>query len=253
MNLLNLKGKVCLITGASKGIGYEIAYLFAQHGAKVIICGSDFKRIKNAGENLKKEFGESSIEHFKCDVSIESEVKRFFQEIYKLPEKRLDVMVCNAGILDDALIGMVTKNQIEKVFSINTYGIIFCSQYASRLIARNSNGGSLINISSIIGTNGNVGQAVYGGSKAAIIGITKSLSKELAEKKIRVNAIAPGFIDTDMTKSLTKEKYDERIKSIRMGRIGTPKDIAYGALFLASDISQYITGQVLGIDGSMNI
>ncbi len=253
MNLLSLEGKICLITGASKGIGYEIAHLFAQLGAKVIICGSDNKRIKNAGINLKKEFGESSIEYFKCDVSIESEVKKLFQEIYKLPEKRLDVMVCNAGILDDALIGMVTKSQIEKVFSINTYGIIFCSQYASRLIARNANGGSLINISSIIGTNGNVGQTVYGGSKAAVIGITKSLSKELAEKKIRVNAIAPGFIDTDMTKSLTKGKYDERIKSIKMGRIGTPKDIAHGALFFASDMSQYVTGQILGIDGSMNI
>ena len=125
MNLLSLEGKVCLITGASKGIGYETAYLFAQLGAKVIICGSDNERINNAGINLKKEFGESSIEYFKCDVSVESEVKKLFHEIYKLPEKRLDVMVCNAGILDDALIGMVTKNQIEKVFSINTYGIIF--------------------------------------------------------------------------------------------------------------------------------
>mgnify|MGYP001422192968 CR=1 FL=1 len=162
-------------------------------------------------------------------------------------------MVCNAGILDDALIGMVSKEQIERVFSINTYGILFCSQYASRLMSRNSKGGSIINISSIIGTNGNTGQSVYGGSKAAIIGITKSLSKELATKNIRVNAIAPGFINTEMTRSIPREIYQERINSIKMGRIGEPKDIAYSTLFFASDISNYITGQILGVDGAMQI
>ena len=120
-------------------------------------------------------------------------------------------------------------------------------------MGRNKSGGSIINISSIIGTNGNIGQAVYGGSKAAVIGVTKSLSKELAEKKIRVNAIAPGFIDTDMTKALSSDKFEERMSSIKMGRIGSAKDIAYSALFFASDLSTYITGQVLGIDGSMLI
>lgn len=253
MNLLNLKDKVCLITGASRGIGFEIAHLFAKQGAKIIICGRNFENIKNAGISLKKEFGDSQVEYFECDVSNEIQVKEIFHKIFRLPEKKLDVLVCNAGILDDALIGMVSKAQIEKVFSTNTFGVLFCSQYASRLMARNKNGGSIINISSIIGTNGNIGQSVYGGSKAAILGITKSLSKELAHKKIRVNALAPGFIDTEMTRFLPKDKYEERIKSIKMERIGTPKDIAYGALFFASDISGYITGQILGIDGAMNI
>ena len=141
MNLLDLKSKVCLITGGSRGIGLEVARLFAVHNAKVIICGRNFEKIKKVGTDLKKEYGENNINFFKCDVSNELDVKNLFQSIFKLPEKRLDVMVCNAGVLDDALIGMVKKEQIEKVFSINTYGILFCSQYASRLMARNQEGG----------------------------------------------------------------------------------------------------------------
>tara|TARA_Y100001968_G_scaffold296094_1_gene304033 strand:- start:21701 stop:22462 length:762 start_codon:yes stop_codon:yes gene_type:complete len=253
MNLLNLQSKICLITGGSRGIGYSIAHLYASHGAKVIICGKDPERINIAGLSLKKEFGDNSIHYFQCDVSNELEVKNLFKKIFNLPEKRLDVMVCNAGVLDDALIGMVSKSQIEKVFSINTFGILYCCQYASRLMGRSKKGGSIINISSIIGTNGNEGQAVYSGSKAAVIGITKSLSKELAAQNIRVNAIAPGFIDTEMTRSLDEKKYNERISSIKLSRVGTPLDIAKSSLFFASDISNYVTGQILGVDGGMNI
>ena len=127
----------------SRGIGFEIAHLFALQGAKIIICGRNYENIKNAGESLKKEFGDSSVQYFKCDVSSESEVKELFQKIYRLPEKKLDVLVCNAGILDDALIGMVSVNQINKVFSINTFGILYFSQYASRLMARNKDGGNI--------------------------------------------------------------------------------------------------------------
>jgi 3-oxoacyl-[acyl-carrier protein] reductase len=147
---------------------------------------------------------------------------------------------------------MVTHEQIEKTFSINTFGVLYVAQYAARLMSRNKSG-SIINISSIIGTNGNEGQTVYGGSKAAVIGITQSLAKELAPNNIRVNAIAPGFIDTDMTRQLPKDKYQERMESIKMGRIGKPEDIANTALFLASDLSAYVTGQVIGVDGGMLI
>ena len=186
-----------------------------------------------------------------CDVSDEVRVKDLFQAVFKA-HKRLDVLLANAGVLDDALIGMVNRAQIERVFGVNTFGLLYCAQYASRLMARGG-GGSIVNVSSIIGTHGNVGQAVYAGSKAAVIGITKSLAKELADRTIRVNAIAPGFIDTAMTRQLSETKYAERVASIRMGRIGTPQDVARVALFFASDLSAYVTGQVVGVDGGMLI
>jgi 3-oxoacyl-[acyl-carrier protein] reductase len=178
-------------------------------------------------------------------------VKELFQAIFK-QYKRLDVLLANAGILDDALLGMVTKSQIDRVFGANVFGLIYSAQYASRLMARGG-GGSIINIASIIGTNGNAGQVVYGGSKAAVLGITKSLAKELASSQIRVNAIAPGFIDTAMTQGLPAAKYSERLESIAMQRIGTPEDVAKAALFLASDLSTYVTGQCIGVDGGMLI
>ncbi|MNV57065.1 3-oxoacyl-[acyl-carrier-protein] reductase FabG [compost metagenome] len=162
------------------------------------------------------------------------------------------MLINNAGVLDDALIGMVQQQQIERTFSTNSYSALYCSQYAARLISR-SGGGSIINMASIIGKVGNAGQAVYAGSKAAVIGITQSLAKELAVSQIRVNAIAPGFIDTDMARSLPQAKFDERVASIAMGRIGTPDEVASVALFLASDLSRYVTGQVIGVDGGMLI
>tara|TARA_Y100001968_G_scaffold317880_1_gene347421 strand:+ start:4628 stop:5422 length:795 start_codon:yes stop_codon:yes gene_type:complete len=258
MNLVNsfsssFKGKVCLITGGSRGIGFETAKTLAQCGADVIICGREKQKLELACKKIKNKCSEYLVEYYLCDISNESEVKELFIRIFRRSSKRLDVLVCNAGILDDALIGMVNKEQIERVFSINTFGLIYCCQYGSRLIARSPEGGSIINISSIIGTNGNEGQVVYGASKAAVIGVTKSLAKELASKKIRVNAIAPGFIDTDMTSELPLEKYKERMESIKMGRIGSPKDIANTVLFLASDLSTYVTGQVIGVDGGMLI
>lgn len=166
--------------------------------------------------------------------------------------KRLDILVNNAGVLDDALIGMVTRDQIQQVFDVNTFGLLYCSQYAARLMARNQCG-SIVNLSSIIATHGNEGQAVYGGSKAAVIGITKSLAKELAQNNIRVNAIAPGFIDTDMTRALPAEVFQARVDSIKMGRIGHPDEVANVALFLASNLSTYVTGQTIGVDGGMLI
>ncbi len=147
---------------------------------------------------------------------------------------------------------MITHNQIERTFGINTFGVLYVTQYAVKLMNRNK-AGTIINISSIIGTNGNEGQAVYSGSKAAVIGITKSLAKELASSNIRVNAIAPGFINTDMIKGLPKNKYQERLDSIKMGKVGKPEDIANTALYLASDLSSYVTGQVIGVDGGMLI
>ncbi len=245
-----LKGKIVLITGATRGIGKAIAEVYAQNGATIILNARNKEKAEFFAEELRAKY-DVNVEIVLFDVSDYNEVKQGFKDLFKIT-KRLDIVVNNAGILDDALIGMVTHQQIEKTFAINTFGVLYVAQYAARLMARNKSG-SIINISSIIGVNGNEGQAVYGGSKSAVIGITKSLAKELAPNNIRVNAIAPGFIDTDMTKELPEDKYQERINSIKMKRIGTPEDIANTALYLASDLSSYVTGQVIGVDGGMLI
>jgi len=245
-----LKGKTALITGATRGIGLSIAKTYAKNGANIILNARDKVKAEEISKQLSSQY-DIKVDYVLFDVANHEEVKIGFKELFKIT-KKLDIVVNNAGILDDALIGMVTREQIEKTFAINTFGVLYVAQYAARLMNRNKEG-SLINISSIIGTNGNEGQAVYGGSKAAVIGITKSLSKELAPSNIRVNAIAPGFIDTDMTRALPKDKYQERIESIKMGRIGKPEDIANTALYLASDLSSYVTGQVIGVDGGMLI
>jgi 3-oxoacyl-[acyl-carrier protein] reductase len=246
---MNLEGKICIITGATRGIGLTSAKLLAQKGAHVFINGRDENRIKEVVQNITSEGYKADIFH--ADLEDYESIKKAFQAFFS-KTKKLDILVNNAGILDDSLIGMVSKNQVEKTFAINTFGTLYMCQLASRLMSK-GNSGSIINITSIIGVNGNSGQAVYGGSKAAVIGITKSLAKELAPKNIRVNAIAPGFINTDMASSIPNEIFQKRIDSVAMQRIGEPIDIANSILFFSSDLSTYVTGQTLGVDGGMLI
>lgn len=245
-----LANKHILITGASRGIGAAIARLFAAHGAILYLNGRDSETLDGLCSKLSSEFG-ISCHPLPFDVSDSSAVKHGFQHLFELT-KQLDVLVNNAGILEDALLSMVSQPQLENTFKTNTFSVLYCSQYASRLMQRKGSG-SIINLASIIGRVGNAGQTAYGGSKAAVIGMTLSMAKELAPAQIRVNAIAPGFIDTEMTRSLPAEKYQQRLQSIAMGRIGTAEDIANTALYLASDLSTYVTGQVIGVDGGMLI
>ncbi|MFM5438144.1 SDR family NAD(P)-dependent oxidoreductase [Aeromonas enteropelogenes] len=245
-----LQGKRVLITGAGRGIGLAIARQFAAQGAELWLNGRDEQAITRMAEALGVEFGVPCMP-LCFDVADPQAVKQAFQQLFG-QTRQLDVLVNNAGVLDDALLGMVQQQQIERTFATNSYSTLYCSQYAARLMQR-SGGGCIINMASIIGRVGNAGQAVYAGSKAAVIGITQSLAKELAASQIRVNAIAPGFIDTDMARSLPPAKFDERVASIAMGRIGTPDEVASVALFLASDLSRYVTGQVIGVDGGMLI
>ena len=245
-----LAGKRVLITGATRGIGLAIAERFAAEGASLYLNGRDGPRVTQLAERLSREFGVACAPLL-FDVADPEAVKAAFRELFA-QTKVLDVLVNNAGILDDALIGMVTPAQIERTFACNSFSVLYCSQYAARMMQR-AGGGSIINLSSIIGRVGNAGQAVYGGSKAAVIGITQSLAKELAPQQIRVNAIAPGFIDTDMAHSLPEEKFQQRLQSIAMGRIGSADEVAKVALFLASGLSSYVTGQVIGVDGGMLI
>lgn len=244
-----LSEKAAVVTGAARGIGFATAQSFAQAGAHVVLMDLSLSSLEQACARIRAEQPDARVEAIPCNVADPHSVRDAFQAVFR-SQRKLHALVANAGVLGDALIGMVTRQQIENTFSTNTFGSLYCAQYASRLIAR-SGGGSIITISSIFGRAGNAGQAVYAGSKAAVIGITQSLAKELAPQAIRVNAIAPGFIDTAMTRSLSPEKFDERLASIKMGRIGAPEEVADVALFLASDMSSYVTGQVIGVDGGM--
>ncbi|RUO43778.1 3-oxoacyl-ACP reductase [Aliidiomarina taiwanensis] len=247
---INLADKHVLITGASRGIGAACAKNFAAAGATLYLNGRESEKLSALCLQLSDEYG-VTCHSLPFNVSKVDEVQQGFQQLFKLT-KKLDVLVNNAGILDDALIGMVTPTQVENTFATNTYSVLYCSQYAARLMQRGGSG-SIINVASIIGRVGNTGQAVYGASKAAVIGITKSLAKELAPVNIRVNAVAPGFIETDMTKQLSPDKYQERLESIAMGRVGTADNVADTILFLASNLSTYVTGQTIGVDGGMLI
>tara|TARA_Y100001970_G_scaffold52859_1_gene66900 strand:- start:22889 stop:23641 length:753 start_codon:yes stop_codon:yes gene_type:complete len=248
---INLKGKVAIITGSSRGIGKSISHMLAKAGSNIIINGiSEPEKIKIQAQELSDKF-KVSVLPYVGDIANPKNADELIKLCFK-NFKRLDTLVNNAGVLKDSLIGMIKKEDIDSTFSVNLKSIIYMTQSASRLMSRNG-GGSIINISSIIGRYGNKGQIVYGASKAGVIGATLSASKELSPLNIRVNAIAPGYINTDMIKDIPPEIHQERLNSIGMKKIGQPEDIAKAALFLSSDLSDYITGQVLGVDGGMII
>ncbi len=243
-----IEGKIALVTGAGRGIGRATAELFAAHGANVLLNSRTPGALDELCSELSEKHGVNCSPLY-FDVSDPDGVKKAFMSIQK-EHKRLDILVNNAGILRDALLAMTQVSVMHELFETNCYGVLYTSQFASRLMARQKSG-SIINMASIIGTHGNDGQVVYGATKAAVIGITKSLAKEVGPSNIRVNAVAPGFIETDMIKAVPKDKARQITEGIKMGRLGAPEDVANACLFLASDLSTYVTGQVLGVDGGM--
>jgi 3-oxoacyl-[acyl-carrier protein] reductase len=245
-----LTGRFALVTGSTRGIGWEVVRVLAAQGCGVAINGRDAKAVAARAAEISATFEVPTLE-LPGDVADAAAVSGFYQAIFKA-WKRLDILVNNAGILEDALLGMITPELVDRVLGVNTKGAILNLQGAARLMAR-AKAGSIINLSSIIGTMGNEGQAVYGASKAALLGLTRSAAKELAPSGIRVNAVAPGYIETDMIKHLSPEVHAQRLAQIGMGRIGAPSDIANVVLFLACDLSSYVTGQVLGVDGGMRL
>ncbi len=248
---IDLSGRVAIVTGSSRGIGAAIADKFAACGASVILNGlQDSDRLQGHAADLASKYS-VNVKAVAGDIADAGVPQAIVKEAFS-SFRRLDIMVNNAGVLRDSVIGMIQEDQIDETLNVNLRGVLNGIQAAARLMQRNKSG-SIINISSIIGRVGNSGQLVYGASKAGVIGATLSAAKELAPFGIRVNSIAPGYIETDMIGQIPADVHKERLDSIAMQKIGKPEDVADAALFFASDLSKYVTGQVLGVDGGMLI
>lgn len=250
MSRLDLAGRVALVTGGARGIGRAVCERLAGHGATVVVTARDTARAEAAAADLQAAYGGDHL-GLALEVSDPEAVSALAKTIFAR-FKRLDILVNNAGVLGDGLIGMVPVQTIEQTLAVNVEGPIHLIQAAARLMRR-VGGGSIINISSIIGTRGNRGQIVYAASKSAVIGMTLAAAKELAPAGIRVNSVAPGYIATDMISHLPPDIHEERLRSIAMGRVGDPGEVADTILYLASDLSRYVTGQTIGVDGGMVI
>lgn len=238
-NLLN--NKIAIVTGCNRGIGKAIMTTFAENGAIVYAIAR-----KNGSLD---DINHPNIHPVYMDVTDLEAIKNLFMTIKK-EQNRVDVLVNNAGVMKDALLGMITDEQMQVTFATNVFANIHMMKYATKFMTRQKSG-SIINLSSIMGVCGNAGQIVYAASKGAVIAMTKSAAKELANYKIRVNAIAPGVIATDMLFSVPEDKLNVLKSKVGMGEIGETQEIANAALYLASDLSQYVSGQVLGVDGMM--
>lgn len=242
-----LKDKVCLVTGCNRGIGRGIVLKFAESEAIVYANARTEGSLDSLVDECKEKYNADIIPVY-FDVTDEKASKNAIMQIKK-EQNRLDVLVNNAGIMKDSVIGMISNSLMQEVFDVNVFSVINMMQLASKLM-RKQNSGSIINLTSIAGTNGSGGQVVYSASKGAVISLTKAASKELAPLGIRVNAVAPGMIDTDLFRSIGENQVNEALANIGMGRLGCPEDVANTMLYLASDLSQYVTGQIIGVDGS---
>ena len=245
-----LENKVALVTGASRGIGKEIALSLAKEGAAVILNYNGSKeKAESAAEEIRAAGGKA--ETYQCNVSDFEACGAMIQDLIKQYGK-IDILVNNAGITRDGLLMKMSEEDFDAVLGKNLKGAFNTIRHMSRYFLKQKCG-KIINISSVSGILGNAGQANYSASKAGVIGLTKSVARELASRGINVNAIAPGFIATDMVEAMTEDAKAKMTDAIPLKRIGTTKDIANMAVFLASDASDYITGQVFAVDGGMSI
>lgn len=243
-----LEGKVAIITGASRGIGSGIAKVFAQHGAKVAFTYSSSAESALALELELKQLGVEA-KGYKSNAANYEEAHQLIEQVLT-HFGTIDILINNAGITKDNLLMRMSEEDFDKVIEINLKSVFNMTKAVQKIMLKNRKG-SIINMSSVVGVKGNAGQANYAASKAGMIGFTKSIALELGSRNIRCNAIAPGFIETEMTAKLNEDVVQGWRDSIPLKRGGTPEDVANTCLFLASDLSAYVTGQVLNVDGGM--
>ena len=242
-----LEDKVAIITGAARGIGFSIAEMLSEHGATSIIIDLNQEAVDAAVQQID-DMGNRAI-GFTADVTNSDEIASIFKEIHKKFGK-IDILINNAGITKDGLLMKMKESDWDAVMNVNLKGTFICTQKVCRYMLK-SRSGVIINIASVVGIMGNAGQANYAASKGGIIALTKSSAREFASRNIRVNAIAPGFIQTEMTDKLPQEVIDNYSSAIPLSRMGTAKDVANLCIFLASQEAGYITGQTIQVDGGL--
>ncbi|MGM8249589.1 3-oxoacyl-[acyl-carrier-protein] reductase [Clostridium perfringens] len=243
-----LKDKVAIVTGGTRGIGRAIALKLADHGANIVI---NYRNSDKEAEELKAILEGKGVKVLtvKCDISNFEDSKNLMDKCKEVFGK-IDILVNNAGITKDTLIMRMKEEDFDNVIDVNLKGTFNCAKHASAIMLK-QRFGKIINMTSVVGIAGNAGQVNYAASKAGVIGLTKSLAKELGSRGITVNAVAPGFINTDMTASLSEKVKEEASKNIPLKRLGDSEDVANLVGFLASDAANYITGQVINVDGGM--
>lgn len=249
MNLL--KNQVALITGGSSGIGKAIAIKFAESGARLILFGTNLERGEAVVKEIQEALEGSHVRFYQVDVGNHEAVKKAVQEIL-LSYGNVDILVNNAGITRDQLIMRMTEEDWDSVMAVNVKSCYNLCHALVRSMMK-AKRGKIINVSSVVGLTGNSAQTNYAASKAAVIGFTKALAKELSSRQINVNCLAPGFIVTKMTDVLTETQKEQLLNRIPLARFGVPEEIANVALFLASRLSDYMTGQVISVDGGLGI
>lgn len=243
-----LTGKTAIVTGGSRGIGRAVSLLLAREGANVAIVYAGNTAAAEETKQQVEALGAAAAV-FQCDVADEQAVADMVKAV-KTQFGSVDILVNNAGITRDGLLMRMKEADWQAVLDTNLTGVYHCTKAVSKLMMKQRQG-AVINLSSVVGETGNAGQANYAAAKAGIIGFTKAVAKELASRNIRVNAVAPGYVETDMTAGLPDSAKEDMLRSIPLGRPATADDVAQAVLFLASDQAKYITGQVLNVDGGM--
>ncbi|WP_418725450.1 3-oxoacyl-[acyl-carrier-protein] reductase [Dysosmobacter sp.] len=245
---MNFSGKAAVVTGGSRGIGRAVCLELAKGGANVVLCYAGNEAAANDTVAACEALGARALA-VRCNVAEAGEVKALMDAAVQA-FGRIDILVNNAGITRDGLLMMMKDEDFDAVINANLKGTFLCMKAVSRLMMRQRYG-RIVNLSSVVGLRGNAGQVNYAASKAGVVGMTKSLAKELASRGVTVNAVAPGFIETDMTAAMTDAAKAATLASIPMQKLGAPEDVARAVAFLASDEAAYITGQVLAVDGGM--